>query len=91
MKKEFPMTNICTPKLSSLSKRLTENRSTAPTSANIITTHRERLILVEQLPEFLGNKARIRLQGRWLTAAGFLPRTHAKVRVMTGCLVITTE
>ncbi|WP_407928315.1 SymE family type I addiction module toxin [Collimonas silvisoli] len=56
-----------------------------------LATHRERLILVEQLPEFLGTKTRIRLQGAWLTAAGFLPRTHVRVRVMTGCLVITLE
>ncbi|WP_407928324.1 SymE family type I addiction module toxin [Collimonas silvisoli] len=33
----------------------------------------------------------MRLQGAWLTAAGFLPRTHVRVRVMTGCLVITLE
>ncbi|KAF3998795.1 type I toxin-antitoxin system SymE family toxin [Glaciimonas immobilis] len=56
-----------------------------------LITHRERLILVEKLPEFFGTKARIRLQGRWLAAAGFLPRTRVRVSVMTGCLVITRE
>lgn len=64
--------------------------SAAPTEIPL-ATHRERLILVEKLPEFLGNKSRIRLQGRWLMAAGFMPRTRARVRVMTGCLVITVE
>ncbi|WP_209216672.1 SymE family type I addiction module toxin [Glaciimonas immobilis] len=31
------------------------------------------------------------MQGRWLAAAGFLPRTRVRVSVMTGCLVITRE
>lgn len=69
----------------------TPDGSTSTAPAAPLAMHHERLILVEQLPELRGNKVRIRLQGRWLTTAGFLPRTRAKVRVMTGCLVITTE
>ncbi|WP_369124720.1 SymE family type I addiction module toxin [Glaciimonas sp. Cout2] len=48
-------------------------------------------IIREQLPVFHSTKGRIRLQGSWLTAAGFVPRTHVKVRVMNGCLIITSE
>ena len=33
----------------------------------------------------------IRLSGRWLEQAGFLPRSRVRVRVMRGCLVITTD
>ncbi|WP_211465753.1 SymE family type I addiction module toxin [Collimonas silvisoli] len=94
------MTSIRKPKSSPLPKQFTEDSSTVPITerltvpahaAESLVTHRERLILVEKLPEFLGTKSRIRLQGAWLTAAGFLPRTRARVRVMAGCLVITAE
>lgn len=33
----------------------------------------------------------IRLRGLWLAQAGFLPQARVRVRVMRGCLVITTE
>ncbi len=33
----------------------------------------------------------IRMQGKWLEQAGFEIRTSVRIRVMTGCLVLTTE
>lgn len=33
----------------------------------------------------------IRMQGKWLEQAGFEIRTSVRIRVMAGCLVLTTE
>ena len=33
----------------------------------------------------------MRIRGHWLAMAGFTPKTKVRIRVMTGCLVITKE
>jgi len=51
----------------------------------------ERFLTVSMCPEWPPRKPSIRLYGLWLLQAGFTPQTRIRVRVMTGCLVITTE
>ncbi|WP_417903607.1 SymE family type I addiction module toxin [Caldimonas brevitalea] len=33
----------------------------------------------------------IRMQGKWLEAAGFGPRARVRIRIMGGCLVLTVD
>lgn len=51
----------------------------------------ERFLTVSLYPEAQPRLPWIRLRGRWLEAAGFVPRTRIRVRVMWGCLVITAD
>ncbi len=51
----------------------------------------ERFLTVSIYPEASPRMPWIRLRGRWLAQAGFLPQTRIRVRIMRGCLVITTE
>jgi hypothetical protein len=51
----------------------------------------ERYLTVSLYPEAHPKVPWIRLRGQWLQRAGFKPRARIRVRVMTGCLVITTE
>jgi hypothetical protein len=55
--------------------------------------HRDRFLRVEPLPEYnpRSSKSLIRLRGIWLAQAGFAPQARVRVRVMHGCLIITTE
>lgn len=51
----------------------------------------ERFLTVALYPEARPRLPWIRLRGLWLAQAGFLPQARIRVRVMQGCLVITTE
>ena len=51
----------------------------------------ERFLTVTLYPEWRARKPWIRLRGLWLLQAGFTPQTRVRVRIMHGCLVITTE
>ena len=51
----------------------------------------ERFLTVSIYPEAIPRLPWIRLRGRWLAQAGFTPQTRIRVRIMRGCLVITTE
>lgn len=51
----------------------------------------ERFLTVTLFPEWRARKPSIRLCGLWLLQAGFTPQTRVRVRIMRGCLVITTE
>lgn len=51
----------------------------------------ERFLTVSLYPETMPRIPWIRLRGLWLQQAGFTPQSRVRVRVMTGCLVITTE
>lgn len=51
----------------------------------------ERFLTVALYPEAQPRLPWIRLRGLWLEQAGFLPRARVRVRVMRGCLVITTD
>ena len=51
----------------------------------------ERFLTVSLYPEAIPRMPWIRLRGRWLQQAGFVPQTRIRVRIMQGCLVITTE
>ena len=51
----------------------------------------ERFLTVMLYPEARPKIPWIRLRGLWLQQAGFAPQARIRVRVMTGCLVITTE
>ena len=52
----------------------------------------ERFLTVQICPETnLLRAPWIRLRGKWLLHAGFAPSARVRVRVMQGCLVITTE
>lgn len=51
----------------------------------------ERFLTVQLYPETKPRLPWIRLHGLWLQQAGFTPQARIRVRVMTGCLVITTE
>lgn len=63
---------------------------------------RERHLKVSSaLYEYKGNASRsglratsvpwIRMQGKWLEQAGFTIHTRVRIRVMKGCLVLTTD
>ncbi|WP_190275164.1 SymE family type I addiction module toxin [Collimonas fungivorans] len=78
------------PKASSQPKSAADD-SPAATPARVKTAHRDRWLTVGLYPEFHAQKPWIRLHGVWLKEAGFNPQTKVKVRVMQGCLVITTE
>ena len=54
-------------------------------------TQQERILTVSLYPETKANIPWIRLRGLWLLQAGFTPQSRIRVRVMTGCLVITKE
>ena len=51
----------------------------------------ERFLTVQLYPQPRPRLPWIRLRGLWLEQAGFLPQARIRVRVMRGCLVITTE
>lgn len=51
----------------------------------------ERFLTVQLYPQPRSRLPWIRLRGLWLEQAGFLPQARVRVRVMRGCLVITTE
>ena len=51
----------------------------------------ERFLTVSIYPEAGPRMPWIRLRGLWLEEAGFAPQARIRVRVMRGCLVITTE
>lgn len=55
------------------------------------STKQERFLTVTLYPEPQPRLPWIRLRGLWLEQAGFAPQTRIRVRVMQGCLVITTE
>jgi hypothetical protein len=55
------------------------------------TTRQERFLTVALYPEPHPRLPWIRLRGLWLEEAGFTPRTRVRVRIMRGCLVITTD
>lgn len=52
---------------------------------------RDRFLTVLLYPEARRCTPWIKLCGHWLSQAGFTPRSRVRVRVMTGCLVITIE
>ena len=52
---------------------------------------KERFLTVSIYPESIPRLPWIRLRGLWLEQAGFVPQTRIRVRVMRGCLVITTD
>lgn len=54
-------------------------------------TKQERFLTVQLYPEAIPRLPWIRLRGLWLQQAGFSPHARIRVRVMQGCLVITTE
>jgi toxic protein SymE len=56
------------------------------------TAHERRLTITE-LPDFPPSKRvpSIRLNGKWLGRAGFTPSLHVRLRVMSGCIVITLD
>ncbi|HYD61599.1 MAG TPA: SymE family type I addiction module toxin [Noviherbaspirillum sp.] len=51
----------------------------------------ERFLTVSLYPEAILRMPWIRLRGQWLQQAGFVPQARVRVRIMQGCLVITTE
>jgi toxic protein SymE len=51
----------------------------------------ERFLTVSLYPEQRPRSPWIRLRGLWLKQAGFAPQARVRVRIMQGCLVITTE
>lgn len=51
----------------------------------------DRFLKVETIPDTRETRTGIRLRGKWLKQAGFIEQTHVRVRVMPGCLVITTQ
>lgn len=51
----------------------------------------ERFLTVQLYPQPKPRLPWIRLRGLWLEQAGFAPQTRVRVRIMRGCLVITTE
>jgi len=96
------MTSINTPESTLKSTPPTPDSSTSiPTSVRATTTRKERWLTVGKFPEVRSKvgvdpdhhayKPWIRLHGLWLREAGFTPQTRVRVRVMPGCLVITTE
>ena len=67
---------------------LTSDGPTILPTKNIIA-HPDRWLTVGLYPEFRPQTPTIRLKGKWLKAAGFMPNSRVRVRVMRGCLVIT--
>lgn len=55
------------------------------------SSKQERFLTVQLVPEAKPKIPWIRLRGLWLQQAGFTPQSRIRVRVMNGCLVITTE
>jgi hypothetical protein len=51
----------------------------------------ERFLTVTLYPDPIPRIPWIRLRGLWLEQAGFAPSARIRVRIMHGCLVITTE
>lgn len=51
----------------------------------------ERFLTVTLYPEPKPYRPWIRLCGHWLQQAGFVPQARIRVRIMQGCLVITTD
>ncbi len=65
-----------------------DDTSTVPTSKR---NKQVRFLTVQLVPQATPNIPWIRLRGLWLLQAGFSPQARVRVRVMKGCLVITTE
>lgn len=59
--------------------------------ADIPINKQERFLTVQLYPEQRPRSPWIRLRGLWLEQAGFSPQARVRVRIMQGCLVITTE
>ena len=57
----------------------------------VIQIKQERFLTVSLYPEARPRSPWIHLRGQWLEQAGFFPQARVRVRIMTGCLVITTE
>lgn len=55
------------------------------------SSKQERFLTVQLYPEAKPKIPWIRLRGLWLLQAGFTPQARIRVRIMSGCLVITTE
>ena len=70
--------------------RLTQNKSSQERSIKVNQIH-----YMHQLKDDLSGAGRavpwIQMKGYWLEQAGFEIDTPVKVRVMEGCLVLTTE
>lgn len=66
-------------------------RSARGTSTTESSAQQERFLTVSFYPEAKPRVPWIRLRGLWLQQAGFTPQSRIRVRVMTGCLVITKE
>jgi toxic protein SymE len=58
---------------------------------HIVVQHPRLRVVVSLYPGTMPRMPWIRLRGQWLQQAGFVPQARVRVRVMTGCLVITTE
>jgi toxic protein SymE len=56
-----------------------------------VGSKQERFLTVSMYPESIPRLPWIRLRGLWLLQAGFAPQARIRVRIMRGCLVITTE
>ena len=56
-----------------------------------VSIKQERFLTVSLYPEAIPRMPWIRLCGLWLEQAGFVPQARIRVRVMHGCLVITTD
>ena len=56
-----------------------------------VSIKQERLLTFQLYPQQRPRLPWIRLRGLWLQQAGFVPQSRVRVRVMHGCLVITTE
>jgi hypothetical protein len=54
-------------------------------------TFQERGTTVARYHERKSHIPWLRIRGHWLALAGFTPTTKVRIRVMTGCLVITKE
>lgn len=70
-----------------MSKNSTHQDSPTPAKSG----KQERILTVSFYPEAVPRTPWIRLRGLWLREAGFMPNTRVRVRVMPGCLVITSE
>ena len=70
---------------------MTKRDQSKDAHATKVRAKQERVLTVSFYPQPLRPVPWIRLCGLWLEQAGFTPRSRIRVRVMTGCLVITKE
>lgn len=66
-------------------------RDDTPDAPSSQSGRQERFLTVQLYPEAKPKIPWIRLRGLWLLQAGFTPQTRIRVRIMRGCLVITSE